>query len=102
MSGFIQKTISSPVTLLVDWRRGYLAPGESVCRDLGWTIRPNGPADPPLFVVEQSHDDSTSWATFECGASGCFYIITNRIKTTDERVLGRALIMRVTPNERPQ
>lgn len=102
MSGFILKSHSEPVTVLVDWRRGYLASGESVCRDLGWTIRPNGPAEPPLSVVAQYHDDGSSWATFERGAPGCFYIITNRIRTTDERVLGRALIMRVAPGERPQ
>lgn len=101
MSGYVLKAPDQPVTFVMDWRKGYLAPGERVLRDLGWTIQPEaeGPAD--LIVASQAHDARRSWAAFEGGAPGRVYMITNRVRTSDDRDLCRAIVMRIALGARP-
>lgn len=95
MSGYLLKPPHAPVTFLVDWRRGHLAPHERVARDLGWTVQSRRPGEPPLEVAEQDHDRARSWAVFVGGAPGGFYLVTNSVRTDDERVLRRAVVVRI-------
>ncbi len=102
MSGYVLKAAAAPLTYLMDWRRGHLAPGERVMRDLGWSVQPDEPAGAGLVVAEQAHDASRSWAAFEGGAPGCVYMVTNRVRTSDERVLARAIVVRIAMGVGPQ
>ncbi len=102
MSGYVLKPADAPVEFVMDWRRGYLAPGEKVLRDLGWSVQPAGREGAGLAVVEQAHDAARSWARFAGGAPGRVYMVTSRIRTTDDRVLGRAIVMRIALGPRPQ
>jgi hypothetical protein len=70
MSGYVLKPADAPVEFVMDWRRGYLAPGEKVLRDLGWSVQPAGREGAGLAVVEQAHDAARSWARFAGGAPG--------------------------------
>ncbi len=38
MGGYVLKAADRRVTFTIDWRRGYLSPGEMVSADLGWKI----------------------------------------------------------------
>lgn len=101
MSGYVLKAAETPVAYLLDWRRGYLAPREQVLRDLGWTVQAVGREAPPLAVTEQSHDAHRSWAVFEGGAPGRVYMVTSRVRTSDDRVLSRAIVIRIALGVRP-
>ncbi len=102
MSGYVLKAADSPVTFVMDWRRGYLAPREQVLRDLGWTVQPAPLKRERLRVAAQEHDATRSWAEFAGGAPGQVYMVTNRVRTTDDRVLSRAIVMRIALSERPK
>lgn len=102
MSGYVLKPADSPVTFLMDWRRGYLAPGELVLRDLGWSIQPAPLAGARLRVTTQLHDEARSWAEFAGGDPGRVYMISNRVRTSDDRVLSRAIVMRIALGAGPQ
>lgn len=81
----------SPVTVALDWRPGLLAPGEAIAGDLGWTVRPAG----ALRATALDHDGRRSWAALEGGVPGAVYAVTSRVRTTDARVLSRAIEVRV-------
>lgn len=100
MSGYVLKPPRSPVIHLIDWRRGYLGPRETVLRDLGWSIRSGVDEAPPLEVTEQGRDAHRSWAVFEGGAPGRVYLVANRVRTSDDRVLSRAIVIRIAVAER--
>lgn len=102
MSGYVLKPADAPVVVVMDWRRGHLAPGEKALRDLGWSVQPAGGEDGGLAVVEQAHDAARSWARFAGGTPGRVYLVTSRIRTTDDRVLGRAVVLRIALGPRPQ
>jgi hypothetical protein len=95
VSGYVLKPPDAPVTFVMDWRRGHLAPGERVLRDLGWSVQPDGPEGERLAVAEQAHDACRSWAAFEGGAPGRVYMVTNRVRTSDDRTLSRAIVIRI-------
>lgn len=101
MSGYVLKPADGSVVFVMDWRRGYLTPGEKVLRDLGWSVQPStGEGD--LAVVEQGHDAARSWARFAGGTPGRVHIVASRIRTTDDRVLSRAIVLRIASGEGPQ
>ena len=93
MSGYILKAAGQDATCAMDWRRGYLGSDETVAADLGWTIYPQTQAE--LTVVAQSLDATRSTAWFAGGAPGRVYMISSRVRTTQGRVLERALVLRI-------
>jgi len=95
VSGFVLKPGGASVAWVMDWRRGHLAPRERVLRDLGWTVQPGGAGE--LCVADQGHGPAASWAVFAGGRPGRSYIVTNRVRTSDDRVLARAIVVRVAP-----
>lgn len=101
MSGYVLKPKDQTVTYVMDWVRGYLAPRESVTGDLGWSIHSTADEDPPLTIVEQAHDAKSSWAEFSGGAPGRIYMISNRVRTNDDRILSRAIVMRIALGATP-
>ncbi len=102
MSGYVLKPADQAVTFVMDWRRGHLAPGEVVLRDLGWSVQPDGPPGAGLRVASQDHDAQTSWAALEGGAPGRVYHVTNRVRTSDDRVLSRGIVLRIATGGGPQ
>lgn len=100
MSGYVLKPAGAPVLHVIDWRRGHLGPRERVVRDLGWSIRSGDVEAPPLVVRDQGHDAHRSWAAFEGGAPGRVYMVANRVRTDDDRVLSRAIVIRIALEDR--
>jgi hypothetical protein len=102
MSGCVLKPADREVTFVMDWRRAHLAPGERVLRDLGWTVQPDPRPGEGLRVAAQDHDGRRSWAAFEGGAPGRVYHVTNRVRTSDDRTLSRAIVLRIASGVGPQ
>lgn len=94
MSGFVLKAGHRPLKVELDWSRGYLKPRERVTADLGWSVQPQAGRDDPT-VAEQAHDAERSWAVFSGGVPGRFYMVSHRVRTTDDRVLSRAIVLRI-------
>ena len=78
MSGYLLKPADRDAAFTMDWREGYLAPGETVAADLGWSIQPQAPAAGDLVVTEQHHDVARSWARFAGGVPGRVYLVAGR------------------------
>lgn len=95
MSGYTLKSSTQTATCLMDWQNGYLAPGERITADLGWSVQPCLEDSGELEVVEQRHDLFRSWAKLVGGVRGRVYIVSNRVRTNDDRVLRRAIVMRI-------
>lgn len=94
MSGFILKTAETDVEHVVDWSKGYLADREKITADLGWAIQPDhGGTD--LRVAFQGHDARRSRVVLTGGAPGRFHHVSNRVRTTDDRVLCQSIIVRI-------
>jgi hypothetical protein len=101
MSGYILKAAERQVRCTMDWRRGYLHAGEAVAADLGWTVTPHDGTPGDLVVVEQHHDPARSWAEFRGGREGVFYMVASRVRTSEDRVLERAIVMRIAKGPAP-
>lgn len=95
MSGYALKSTAQAATCLMDWQNGYLAPGERITADLGWSVQPCHEGRGDLEIVEQRHDLFRSWAKLVGGVRGRVYIVSNRVRTNDDRVLRRAIVMRI-------
>ncbi len=93
MSGYLLKAADKVARLSIDWHQGYLAPGETVAADLGWSVHKN--AGEVLVVTEQHHDLARSWASVACGAPGQVYMVTSRVRTSTGRQLERAIVVRI-------
>ena len=94
MSGYLLKPADRDADYTLDWRRGYLAPGETVTADLGWSIQPQAAAG-DLVVTEQHHDVARSWARFTGGVPGRVYLIAGRVETSAGRTLERTIVLRI-------
>ena len=95
MSGYLLKPADRDAAFTMDWRRGYLAPGETVAADLGWSIQPQAPAAGDVVVTEQHHDATRTWARFKGGVAGRVYMIVGRVETSTGRTLERAIVLRI-------
>jgi hypothetical protein len=95
MSGYVLKPADRDAGFTMDWRQGYLAPGETVAADLGWSIQPQASAAGDLVVTEQHHDVTRSWARFAGGVPGRVYLVTGSVRTSTGRALERALVLRI-------
>ena len=95
MSGYLLKPSDAPGTFVMDWARGYLRPGETLAADLGWSIQPSRIEAGDLTIETQAFDDRKSWARFADGVPGRFYMVSNRVRTTDDRTLSRGIVVRV-------
>lgn len=95
MSGYLLKPSEAPGTFVMDWTKGYLDPGETLNADLGWCIQPSSKEDGDLAIDMQKFDSHKSWARFVSGVPGRFYMVSNRVRTTGDRVLSRGIVVRV-------
>jgi hypothetical protein len=100
MSAYILKAADAAVGVEIDWRRGDLANGERVTRDLGWSVQPVG-ADGPR-IVSQSITPTLSRAMVAGGRPGRFHLVWCRARTDRERVLCRAIVLRIARGEDPK
>ena len=100
MSGYLLKRADGDADFTMDWRRGYLAPDETVAADLGWSLQPQDAAG-DLVVTEQHHDVARSWARFAGGVPGRVYLVTGRVRTSTGRVLERVVVLRIALGPRP-
>ncbi len=96
MSGYFVKNPDSELELLIDWRAGYLQRNEKVSGDLGWTIRLVEDVPGELKIAYQECTATTSKAVFTNGIPGQIYMVSSKIRTTQERVLERTLVFRVS------
>ncbi len=53
------------------------------------------------MVTEQRHDLSRSSADFAAGVPGQVYLVTSRVRTSRDRVLERAIVMRIALGRGP-
>lgn len=95
MSGYLLKRADRDATFAIDWRQGYLAPGETVTADLGWSIQTREPGEGDLLVAGQHHDPARSWARFAGGVPGRVYLVAGRVETSAGRRLERAVVVRI-------
>ena len=93
MSGYLLKAADAVVRFHIDWRQGYLAPGETVAADLGWSIHRD--SEQGLVVTEQRHGPARSWASFAGGVPGKVYLVTSLVRTSAGRRLERTLVVRI-------
>ncbi len=94
MSGLILKVADVDIEHVFDWSKGYLAERETITADLGWAIQPDlGGTD--LRVAEQGHDARLSRVVLTGGAPGRFHHVSNRVRTTDDRVLCQSIVVRI-------
>jgi hypothetical protein len=100
MSGYLLKRVDRDVEFTMDWRRGYLAPDETVVADLGWSLRPQD-ATGHLVVTEQHHDVARSWAWFAGGVPGRVYLVAARVRTSAGRELERVVVIRIALGRGP-
>jgi hypothetical protein len=98
MSGYLLKPADRDAAFTMDWRRGWLAPGETVAADLGWSIQPQGEGD--VVVREQHHDAARTWARFAGGVPGRVYLVAGRVMTSQGRTLERAIVLRIALGRR--
>lgn len=101
MSGYTVKPAGAPALVLIDWRKGYLAPTETVSRDLGWSVRAPEGDTAPVAVAEQHHDFWRSWAEFRGGTPGRFYLVSARIRTSRGHEVARSIVMRIATGPVP-
>lgn len=99
MSAYFLKVAGATVSLEIDWLRGDLAEGERVVRDLGWSIQPVCAEGPR--VVSQSTTPTMSRATISGGRPGRFHLVWCRARTDRERVLCRAIVLRIASGTGP-
>lgn len=102
MSGYILKAADRAATCTLHWRRGYLDEGETVTADLGWSVFPARPRTDALVVTERHHDADRSWAVFQGGRKGRFYLVSGRVRTSSGRELERAVVMRIATGPAPE
>ena len=95
MSDFFQKRVDETIECRIDWREGYLQPGERVTRDLGWQVVAR-PGAGPLAKLHGARTGSQSSAvTVAQGAAGAIYMLMARVMTDTGRILDRAVALRV-------
>ncbi len=90
MSGYVLKAAEAVTEATVNWRRGYLEPGEFVDGDLGWSVSPSGPR-----IICQRFDDGASHARVAAGRAGQTYMLAARVLTNTGRTLERSLVLRI-------
>ncbi|MEM8786761.1 MAG: hypothetical protein AAGE76_00710 [Pseudomonadota bacterium] len=94
MSGYLLKEPGVSVEAKIDWREGYLEPGEYIDGDLGWVVVPARGGDDARVTLQQ-FDDGASYAWITKGVAGRVYMIAAQALTNTGRVLERALVLRV-------
>ncbi|MFO1105376.1 MAG: hypothetical protein U1E34_04700 [Amaricoccus sp.] len=95
------KAADAPATCRFDWRNGYLVGRERIISDLGWGVQPHQAGAGDLVVVVQQNDRFRSWATLAGGRPGRFYFLSNRVRTSDDRVLCRSVVVRIALGQGP-
>lgn len=96
MSGYLLKPAGRDAAFTLDWRKGYLAPDETVAADLGWSVQPQDAAAGDVVVTEQHHDAARSSAHFAGGVPGRVYLVAARVLTSAGRTLERAVVLRIS------
>ena len=94
MSTYVLKAPQGRLTHALDWSKGYLVGRERITADLGWAVLPSAQCS-DLRVVEQHQDPSRTTAVLAGGQRGRFYLVSNRVRTTDDRVLSQSIVVRI-------
>ena len=93
MSGYLLKASDRAAAVGIDWRQGYLAPGETVEADLGWHVHDD--AGGTLVVAEQRHDAARTSASLTGGVPGRVYLLASGVRTSTGRRLERTVVVRI-------
>ncbi|MEM6438138.1 MAG: hypothetical protein AAF763_00360 [Pseudomonadota bacterium] len=72
-----------------------LKPAETLTEDLGWMIVPQSFEPDALTLTAAAQRAARSVATLTAGRAGRLYHVSNRVRTSLNRVLSRAVIVRV-------
>ena len=94
MSGFFQKRAGEVIDCRIDWRQGYLEPGEKLAADMGWQVAAKQ-GHRAAQVVSRRHDGAVSTATVAAGDAGAVYMLCAKAVTDRGRELNRAVTLRV-------
>lgn len=95
VSGYVLKAADAELTVALDWRQGYLDPAEMLSENLGWYVVPAGEVASDLTVAAQGLGDRRSWAAFSGGAQNSVYMVSARVRTDRNRILERAIVVRI-------
>ncbi|MEM9011809.1 MAG: hypothetical protein AAGE18_11310 [Pseudomonadota bacterium] len=95
MSGYFLKDPASELDYAIDWSGGYLEPEEAVAEDLGWRIEPDDARPGALQIVASSLDGARSVAVLRDGTAGHSYRVAARVRTTQDRIVERSILVRV-------
>lgn len=93
MGDYLTKRRDETRPVALAWRG--LEPGETVRDDLGWMIVPQEMDAEALVLVCASCGDAASTALLRGGRAGHVYHVTNRVRTSADRVLSQSLMLRV-------
>lgn len=102
MCGYLLKAAGRSAVAECDWRRGHLAPGETVAGITGWSVHAPGGGEPGLKVVAARHDADRTRMTLEGGEPGRVYMLIARVATDTGRALCRAVVVRIALEQRPE
>lgn len=94
MSGYLMKPAGGEAEARIDWREGYLEPGEWVEGDLGWSVAPADGAEAPR-IMGQAVEPGASLARVGQGVPGQVYMLCARAVTNTGRALERAIVLRI-------
>jgi hypothetical protein len=95
MDEYYLKNPASELDYTVDWNVRFLAAGEQISSDLGWSVTPDDAAAGGLAVVSASSTETTTTAILGGGRPGDAYAVSSRIQTTDGREIRKSLTIRV-------
>ena len=93
MGDYLTKRSDEPRPVALAWQG--LAPGETVREDLGWMIVPQEMDAEALVLVCANCAGEASTAVLRGGRAGHVYHVSNRVRTSADRVLSQGLMLRV-------
>ena len=102
MSGYFQKNPSRGLTLRLDWACAGLREGETIERDLGWSIYPMQGSISDLKVITPEINGRISKASLIGGMPSKTYFATASVRTDQRRDLTRSVVVRVSSKKEDQ
>ncbi len=87
------KTPDTEIDFTLDWAGHYLAAGEAITADLGWTVSPDLPDG--LVILTTSTEAQTTTAQLAGGRLGDRYLVTSAVMTDHGRAIHRSLTIRI-------
>lgn len=93
MGGYLTKRCDETRPVALAWVD--LGPDETVREDLGWMIVPQEIDAQALVLVSANCANGASTAVLRGGRAGHVYHVSNRVRTSADRVLCQGLMLRV-------